>query len=747
MNACNQILRVATLLALAYVSIPTASSGQVAGDQQAYEHDFPPLLTLKAEWLEFNRQATPKVVHSLLQKDALGKHVVERGKRNHLSVWALIDQWLTEHPEMVGPLRELQTTDAPRQLLGARRSGDPDRLVVAQRSFPWAESVHRSQIKSAEKALRDGQPQVALRHFRDVLRRSENAELRRRAQAGAWLAAAHAAESTADIDAMFRDADTTARYPWFGEPLSAKAIQAKLAVGMKTAKPFPAFDAIKVRALQLPDDPPWMGQKGRYNALSDALLYRHKVEPVVGAHGTTVAGPCLVAWYTGGTLNAPAWSKIATMDITTGGGGTISPKPPFAPLLAEGMIFVRCGTDLAPDDQPRTRDLGARHKAPLGIRFLDQLAAFDQQTGKKIWSSKDHPDWAQWFVVNAPVYRGGRLYMLALLGRTVRSGRGVVLIGGKAPIHLVIADARTGRPLHSRELVAYHTRFQRPNPAEGEIIPPRKGKRLDLSADAEHRGQFFPHNELNRYGNRLTVHEGAVYVLTAMGAVARCDARDGLIEWVTTYPQLRVNSTGVLVPSGWTHAWDAPYTIRRRQGIAPLVSGRVVVLSPRDTVAVFAVDRDTGKLLWQKKEIEDAVAAKSGKPATDKKPVEGPADQHVHDGSLEAVGLLGDSVLVTFDRKIAALEVTTGKVRWTIELDRPIERPIKVVDQRLYLVTATDLYQIDGATGKTVATRTLAPLRADTGYVFDDQGLIIVRPGRRGITFFSDGPLTKLPPK
>jgi len=745
MNSCNRILRVATLLALAYVSFPTSSLGQVAGDGQAYEHEFPPLLTLKVDWLEFNREATPKVVHSLLQKDALGKHVVQRGKRNHTSVWTRIDQWLTEHPEMVAPLRELQTTDAPRQLLGARRSGDPDRLVVAQRSFPWAESVHRSLIKSAEKALREGQPQIALRHFHDVLRRSEDAELRRRAQVGAWLAAAHAADSAEDIDAMFREAEPTARYPWFGKPLSAKAIQAKLTAGMKTAKPFPALDAIKVRTLQLPDDPPWMGYLNHYNPLSEAMLYRHKVEPVVGTHGTTVAAPCLVAWYPGGELNTPAWSKIATMDITTG-GGTISPKPPFAPLLAEGMIIVRCGTDLAPAAQKRTRDFGAHHARPTGIRFLDQLDAFDQQTGKKIWSSQDHPDWIKWFVVNAPVYRGGRLYMLALLGRTVRAGRGVVLIGGKAPIHLVIADARTGRPLHSRELVAYHTRFQRPNPAEGETTPPRKGKRLDLSADAEHRGQFFPHNELNRYGNRMTVHEGAIYVLTAMGAVARCDARDGLIEWVTTYPQLRVNSTGVLVPPGWGHAWDAPYTIRRRQGIPPLVSDRVVVFSPRDTVAVFAVDRDTGKMLWQKKEIEAKDPA-TAKPAANEKPAEGPADQHVHDGSLEAVGLLGDSVLVTFDRKIAALEATTGKVRWTKELDRRIQRPIKVVDQTLYLVTSTDLYQINGGTGKTVATRTLAPLRADTGFVFDDQGLIIVRPGRRGITFFADGPPPKLPPK
>jgi outer membrane protein assembly factor BamB len=91
-----------------------------------------------------------------------------------------------------------------------------------------------------------------------------------------------------------------------------------------------------------------------------------------------------------------------------------------------------------------------------------------------------------------------------------------------------------------------------------------------------------------------------------------------------------------------------------------------------------------------------------------------------------------------FDRQIAALEAATGKVRWTRELTAPVERPIKVDGTSIYLATAFDLLMLDGATGRTLQARALAPLRADSGFVFDDKGLVIVKPGKHGITAYVD---------
>jgi outer membrane protein assembly factor BamB len=223
------------------------------------------------------------------------------------------------------------------------------------------------------------------------------------------------------------------------------------------------------------------------------------------------------------------------------------------------------------------------------------------------------------------------------------------------------------------------------------------------------------------------MNDGAVYISTGMGVVARCDARDGLIEWVSTYPQLS------------QHPHNAA-AICRRHGLPPLVSDRVVVISPRDSVAIFAVDRETGAPLWQKTRIENVA---EGDPATapaiaSEKPVLGPVDGGVLDGSLEVSGLFGTSVLVTFDRQLAALEAATGEVLWTRELDAPVERPIKVEGTILYLATAVDLLKLDGATGKTLQTRSLAPLRTDNGFIWDEKGLTIVKPGKHGITSYVD---------
>ncbi|MGB6045574.1 MAG: PQQ-binding-like beta-propeller repeat protein [Pirellulales bacterium] len=719
-----------TLLAFSCLPIAAANGAEDAV-VSPFGHEFPPIFAIQNDWNEFQEGAPRlKVVQALLQKDAVGKLVVPQGETTFTSVWVAVNRWLRQRPDILAALRTEQNAAAARQLFVAQRSGNPDRLMTIYRTYPWADAVHLSLLDTGEQLLRRGKPQLALRCFQDVLARSEDVKHRARAQAGLWLAAAHSASSADEISAIVHDADSAARYPWFGQQLSAKEIQAQLTAGMKPPAPPAEFNALSIRTIQLPEDPPWLGAPERLSPTSHELLLRHKVQPVVSSQGTVVAGPCLVAWYADGALDAPTWSKIATMDISPGN----PPKPPFDPLVAEGRIFVRCGSDLAPADQARTRFVEMRNGATINISFLEHLAAFDQNSGKKIWSTGDDPDWTRLFVVNAPVYSDGRLYLLA------RIKGGQVLIGGKAPIFLVIADAATGRILQQRELAAYHTIFQGHKPKPGEPRPPRIFKKLNLSADAYQRGEFFAHNQLNMYGDRLTIHDGAVYTSTAMGVAARCDARDALVEWVVTYPQLAKNSTGVLVPSGWPHAWDAPYVIRRRHSVAPLVGDEVVVFSPRDTVAIFAVDRETGVPLWQKTEIEDEAAGQPDQAVAVKNSIEkfnqGPADKHVHDGTLEALGLFGDSVLVTFDLQLAALEATTGKLRWTRTLDAPVERPIKVIGTTLYLATGTDLLEIDGATGEIVGTRALAPLRTDNGFVFDDKGLIIVLPGKYGITHY-----------
>jgi outer membrane protein assembly factor BamB len=702
----QRIIRPMTLLALACLCLPIDARAKDLPTK--YGHEFPEMFELQVQWEEFQKNASPplKVIQTLLEKDAAGNHIVPQSETTFTSVWRTVNRWLREHPETLAALRTSQNTAAPAKLFIAKRSGDSDQLMNVCRTYPWAKVVHELQIETAERTLRNGQAQLAMRWFQDVIERSEDPELRARAQSGYWLAAAHSKDSVDDIHAIFREVEPSARYPWFGQQCSAKEIEATLSAGLKPRQPFPALSALSLRTLQLPEEPPWMGSIPWVNNPSfRKFLYRDKVQPVVSSRGTVVAGPCLVAWYADQSLDAPAWKKIATMDIRERLDDEVPPVPPFSPLVAEGRIFVRCGSDLGPPEK-RTRILRSGDGGRGKIYLLENLAAFDQTTGKQVWSTGDDPAWADLFAVNAPVYSDGRLYLLAVLRKSVFPVEGWFVFG-QEPIFLVIADAGTGRILQRRELVAHKSRFQPHNPEPGKPNPPQKKHKVPFQVRLS---QCF-------FGNRLSIDRGEIYCPTALGAVARCDARDGLIEWVATYPQINSN-------------WHDVGIMARRHGIAPLVGGGVIVFSPRDSVAIFAVDRATGTQLWQKTQIESESGGKPDKANA----VEGPADSEMENASLEALGLFGDSVLVTFGQQIAALDTSTGKVRWSRSLDASVERPVKIVSTTLYLATATDLLQIDGVTGKTLASRSLAPAHIDHGFVFDERGLLIVRPGKHGIT-------------
>jgi len=202
-----------------------------------------------------------------------------------------------------------------------------------------------------------------------------------------------------------------------------------------------------------------------------------------------------------------------------------------------------------------------------------------------------------------------------------------------------------------------------------------------------------------------------------LGVVVRCDARDGLIEWAAKYPRLI---------SGWRDS----IALALRQGSAPMVGDKHVVCSPHDTAAVFSLDRETGDMAWIKTKIEEDTADKPNEPP----PVKGPIDNGDIDASLQTLGMLGNSVLVIYGRRIAALDVATGKLRWRRTLDQPIERPVKVFDDSFYLVTCSEIHRIDNKTGEIIETRPLTPIGAACGSAFGENCLQLVEPGKYGIT-------------
>ena len=220
--------------------LPLCAHAQKDAAEPRYGHEFPTMFALEEDWVDFNRDPLPlKATQALLDKDADGSHVVSLSDIVYSSVWTQVDRWLKKHPDVLAALRAAQNRDAPAKLFGAKRSGDPARLMAVCRSYPWAQVVHESLIETAEHLLRDGDAQLALRCFDDVLKRSEDTVLHRRAQVGVWLAMAHAAESIGDIAAMFRDSRLRRKISMVWQAVSSQRDPSEAHLGDETGTDIP----------------------------------------------------------------------------------------------------------------------------------------------------------------------------------------------------------------------------------------------------------------------------------------------------------------------------------------------------------------------------------------------------------------------------------------------------------------------------------------------------------------------------
>jgi outer membrane protein assembly factor BamB len=245
-------------------------------------------------------------------------------------------------------------------------------------------------------------------------------------------------------------------------------------------------------------------------------------QPGIGEDGLAVAGPATLAWF-GGRATKPTWLHLFPV---TPSKGPIVPGP-FIPAMGSGRVYARWGVQAV--------------AIPSGnVHHLVDVAAFDMRSGVPIWSTAGNPDWQDLCPINDPVSAEGRVYLLAALKAQEYS-----------PLFLVCLDAESGAVLWKRGLVSNHTLTK-------------------SRTDVVHQG------------NSVTVVDGSVYCLTNVGAAARCDARDGLIEWVRSYPQ------------------DERAKAPPRPGAAPLVVGQQCLFLPRDSSGSFALDKDSGELAWSR---------------------------------------------------------------------------------------------------------------------------------------------------
>lgn len=312
-----------------------------------------------------------------------------------------------------------------------------------------------------------------------------------------------------------------------------------------------------------------------------------------------LAGAGGVALYDKGESN-PRWlrSTLPGPPIPDEDAGPFPMAAPVVPAVDGDCLMIRAT---------------ATFQRPLG-----DLLALEKRTGTPRWSTADCPDWQALTAASDAVPAEGCVYVLAA-PRNQEAFSSLLLVG---------LDATEGSFLWQTQLGAGTAVHQ---PDRGSESGPALG------------------------GCALTVQQGAVYCATNIGLVARCDARDGLIEWLVTYPR----QTGG--PAGPADS----------RGDAPLVIGDTVIFAPPDLHGLLALDPSTGAVRWRTSLV----------------------------GVSELLGAAGQTVVVREGRRLVGVDAGSGRVDWTWEPEKPLDAAV-LGSGAIYVRVAEQLYRLQPTSGR-----------------------------------------------
>ncbi len=546
-------------------------------------------------------------VNVMYETDPTGRALVSVDGNRMQSLWTAADHYLQRQPaDLLKPLGERDGDRARRAAQAARRSSDPAKRLAVFRRYPWADASHQALVTWGERMLRRGEAELALRAMADVLDHAPNDETRAQAQAGYWLALGQRNDAGHDLAASLDAAPSNRRYPWLGG--QATAHQIRRALLDEPAAPHAPRPIDRQRRLKVPAVVAWPFSM---LASTPAAAFAGMSGPGLDWQttpdgGILAAGPAALVRYEPGR-DEPAWHRSwrqGAMDRPEGEPrqrDTAHLPGPFRPAVDGDTVYTRW-------------HLNRPQVLPVA------LAAVDLHTGHTRWSTLDDPAWQDLVPINDPVVRDGRLYILAAAPDAAAQQP-------RADVYLFCLDRADGRLIWRTPLGAM------------TMILPR------TAAAPDDQVAISP----AYFGNPVTIHRGAVYCSTNGGAVARCDVRDGAIEWIRTYQR--------------TYLTDNLGHLAARRGAAPIVVGEAVVFCPRDHSGAFALDRRTGRLRWSRL----------------------PAVSHRAFGAADGAALLAN------DHQLVALDPATGRRRGSHEFAAPSAHTVRRGD----LVYHADRHRIE----------------------------------------------------
>ncbi|MFP6612559.1 MAG: PQQ-binding-like beta-propeller repeat protein [Pirellulales bacterium] len=504
-------------------------------------------------------------------------------------------------------------------------SADEARILELFRRYRWASPAQQLLLVHANRMLLAGRAQAALRSFQDIFDHAADARLKDESQVGCWAALVQMGDSE-KITSSIAEGAPQKTYIWMGKPATVAEIREQLLArrAAPVAVQAPTLSSLKLHVVRLPPVSPWPAETPAGGACVDMRVVGQQL---------MVSGRNLIAMYDASEPDQSLWTRLQRHPAEARSPGSYYAGY-FRPTVAGPVIYARWGFT----------------SVPTGI------AAFQRATGRPLWSNEpapySTPHQRRVFHVplGDPVVSDGMLYYLQWSTiDNVNHNRG-------RRLNLVCFD-----PLRRQE-------------AWKNTIA-ESGLTTDLLASFE---RASPQTAL--YGNRVTVHHGAVYSNSNAGLVARSDIRDGRTDWIHYYRRGGANHLNL--------------------GSSPIVIDDKVICLPRDAGGrVFALDQRTGRLVWDNTQII----------------------------GVEMVGVFRDTLIVRGQTTLAALDTATGEARWYLPISKSVLQRVQLIGDSIFLAHRDALERLDASTGQVKEVRlwTLHDERPH-GFVVHDGHLYVV---------------------
>lgn len=510
-----------------------------------------------------------------------------------------LDQHLRSKPKReLRALRKVQDENLSRETISSAPT--TAELLALTRRYPWSLSAQKLLLKLGNEALWEGRADSALRSFEELLDHTLWPSVKDAASVGYWTALRMAGE----IETLKKTADTIDPdkvYPWMAGKATGAIIRKTLLEGVVTpeAPTAPTLASMQQHILRLPPVAPWP---------TDTPSVGFGIDLQVISNQVIASGRNLLVSYDATDPARVLWSQLQRAPIEENRKTGYHPGY-FRPLFTADTIFTRWGLTSLPEG----------------------LAAFRLRDGRPLWSSvpnrlrqeRRKPKRRFAVPMGDPVAADGMLFYLEWSTENdVNDRRG-------RSVNLVCFDP------HSRK-----ARWSTPIATAG--------RRLDIGANFDNAS---PQTAL--YGNAVTIHQGAVYCNTNAGFIARCDVRDGKMDWIHYYRRTR----GDLAPENL--------------GSAPLLYADLLICMPRDGGRVFALDRASGLIVWDNPLVL----------------------------ATEALGIVDDTLIVRGVGTLAGLDLKTGKARWYRPLPARVLGRSQLIGSSVYLGEIDHLARLDAHSG------------------------------------------------